>query len=478
MTSKSPKDTQAKSPKGTKAKSPKNAPPFLDERLFEEAVADLRDFVAIRSVSHPTSPDFSPEALFTAAQFVQCRFHALGFETRLIHTDEDTKKAPFLVARRIESPQLRTVLLYGHYDVQPVDRSQWSTDPFVLTERDGRLYGRGASDDKAGIMTILTALRALRGLGRLPVNVKILLEGEEEYGSTHMPALLKQEAKALQADAVVVMDGKNVSTQVGCITSFTRGCLTMELEVQALKKPVHSGVCCIAPDPAMFLARLVSSLANPSEIPGYLHDVQPWSEAERAQLRQSSTSIEHFMEEAEMLPGTQLRGPSQLSVYERIAELPSISVMNMTSGQRGGSGSIQATAHAALVARLTAGQDPDRVLDVILAHLRAQPNEGNLTWTLKKGFGCPAWKGASAGPFARAYLDSLRENFGDSAVTVCGGSIPWLLDLQTAFPGTEMFLAGIEDNLSSAHSHNESQDIGVMRNAIRALMAFLQRMAQ
>lgn len=446
----------------------------LDEPLWQEALSELREFVAIRSVSHPTSPDYSPQALLQAAVFVQSRFEALGFSTRLVRTDDQKENAPFVVAQRMESASLPTVLLYGHYDVQPVERDHWTTDPFVLTERDGRLYGRGASDDKAGIITILTALRALlKRDGRLPVNVKILIEGEEEYGSTHMPALLRQEGKGLTADAVVVMDGSNITSEIGCITSFTRGCLTMELQVNALKQPVHSGVYCIAPDPAMFLATLVSSLSKPSLIPGFLQDVQPWSTRERLLLQQSSVSVEAFREEAGLLPGPTLRG--EASIFERLAELPCISVTNMTSGERGGSGSIQASAHCSLVARLTTGQDPDRVLESIRMHLESQPNECNVIWRLKKGFGCPAWKGASTGPFAQSYLRALRKNFGKSAVSVCGGSIPWLAELQAAFPNTECFLAGIEDNLTAAHSHNESQHKGVMRNAICSLVDFLNK---
>lgn len=440
------------------------------------AVEQLGQLVAIPSVSNPNSPDYNMTHLENAADFVASKLQKLGFNVRFERIDGS---APFVLAEKVVSAAKKTILLYAHYDVQPVDREKWIGDPFVMTERDGRLYGRGASDDKGGIIAILAALEAYQNAKmELPVNVKILFEGEEEYGSTHMNALLKQEGERLKADALVVMDGGNRDVHSGTLTSSTRGLANIHLQVNALQKPVHSGVGCLVPDPALALARLVGSLSDPKSIPGFLDDFESLKPAERELLSQSSQTAASYAQEMGVTGGD-LRGDPNVSIYERIVEEPSISLVNMNAGQPNGGNSIQDSASCTIGIRVAPGQDPDRVADVVMKYLKSQPVLYNLPIEMnlvKKGSW--AWKADLSKPFSNLYLKALAENFKNVCAMPCGGALPLLREFQGHFPTMEMVVPAVEDPASAAHSHNESQDLNLLENAANSLIAFLYKAGQ
>jgi acetylornithine deacetylase/succinyl-diaminopimelate desuccinylase-like protein len=236
---------------------------------FNTALRQLGEFVAIPSLSNQKNPEYNRAHLDRAAQYAGGLLREIGFSPEFIKEGDSPY---YVVAERIVDATKPTLLLYGHYDVQPVDREKWTTDPFVVEERDGRLYGRGTSDDKGGIVGIITALGSYqKAYGALPVNVKILFEGEEEYGSGHMKQLLDTCASRLKADALVILDGSNVTLDSGTLTSSTRGILNLSLEVkpvsfgvrlevQSMDRPVHSGVGCLVPDPSAVLAKLMVDL--------------------------------------------------------------------------------------------------------------------------------------------------------------------------------------------------------------------------
>ena len=245
---------------------------YLTPADFSEAIKQLGEFVSIPSVSHPENSDYNKQHLVEAAEFAGSKLKELGFNVSYPVVNESD---PFVIAERIVNTTKPTLLLYAHYDIQPVDRTQWKSDPFVMEEREGRLYGRGASDDKGGIIAIITALGVcIREKMELP-NIKILFEGEEEYGSHNMSTLLKQEAERLNAHALIVLDGMNRDTRTGTLTSSTRGLVNINLQAIALKNPVHSGIGCLVPDPAQTLSSLIYSLRNPRDIPGFMEGVRP-----------------------------------------------------------------------------------------------------------------------------------------------------------------------------------------------------------
>lgn len=438
---------------------------------FTQSIDQLKELVAIASFSQDHT-EASMQNLIKAAEFSGQSLKDLGFEVDLVRIDNS---APFVVAQKIINENLPTILLYSHYDIQPVEKDKWATDPFVLTERDGRLYGRGASDDKAGIIAILTTLKMYQDANiPLPVNIKVLFEGEEEDGSSHMKALLAQTADKLDAKALVVLDGLNKSTDCASLTSSTRGIVDISIEVKALNKPIHSGIGCLAADPAMALAVLVSSLANPKEIPGFMDGFTPMNQEERDLYTKNSQSPQEYLEEQGALEGTSLRGDPSASVYERIVEEPSLSITNMTAGKPRGGNSIQDSAQATINARILPGQDPEHIANSIINHLRKQTPLYDVQLHTHYLGGSRAWKADVSGGFSKLYLEALSKNFPSAVAMPCGGALPLLQDFTEKFPNIEVIVPAVEDPKTAAHSHNESQDTRVLRCAINSLAAFLE----
>ncbi len=447
----------------------------VSEKQFFECIEDLGKFVAIPSVSHPESPYFNMLTLSDAAHFVSKRLQDLDFEVRLVKVDES---APYVIAQRIVDIALPTLLFYAHYDVQPVEEDKWKSKPFVVEERDGRLYGRGASDDKAGLMAIITALRVYKESGKpIPVNIKVLSEGEEEYGSNHMSALLDQEAATLHAHTMVVLDGLSKDVSTGTLTSACRGIVNLTLQVNALTQPKHSGIACLAPCPALALACLVSSLQAPEKISGFMDDAEQMPQDERMIYRQRTQTPDSYKSEMGMVGGS-LRGDPETSVYERIVETPSITIININAGKPNGGNSIQESARCEIGIRLTPGQDPDRIGQVVKKHLESQKVLWNLPIDVQVKEGCRAWKADLTKPFSTEFLKSLEKNFPKVGAIPCGGALPLLYELQHAFkkkglPDMDMMVPGMEDPDSNAHSHNESLSIELLRNTINTVLSFI-----
>lgn len=448
----------------------------VTDAQFSRAINQLKEFVAIPSVSNTENADFSMPNLEKAAIFAGKSLKDLGFEVEYFRVDNC---APFVIAQKAINKDLPTILLYAHYDIQPVERDKWLTDPFIVTERDGRLYGRGASDDKGGIIAILTTLNMYKEAGReLPVNIKILFEGEEEYGSSHIAPMLKQTGDKLDAHALVVLDGMNKGVDFGTLSSSTRGVGSLNVEIKALEKPIHSGMGCLAPDPAMALAVLVSSLKNPREIPGFMNGFNPMSDQEKQIYDQTSITAEEYAKEQGIVPHAALRGNPNQSINQRIVEEPSLSILNMTSGKPNGGNSIQDAARCTIGIRPMAGQDPDAVAQAVKTHLLWQPLLNDLKVTITAEEGAWAWKADVSKGYSKLYLEALAQNFPKAVAMPCGGALPLLREFELQFPKMEMIVSAVEDPATAAHSHNESQDINVFRRAINSLATFLDKAAQ
>jgi cysteinylglycine-S-conjugate dipeptidase len=447
---------------------------YLEDDEFDAAVHFLGELVAIPTVSNPNSPDYHVERLEEAAECIATKLKNLGFTASCLSVEGSP---PYVLAEAIVDAAKPTLLLYAHYDVQPVDRKKWVSDPFIMEERNGRLYGRGASDDKAGIVSIIMALEAYqKKAGVLPINIKLLFEGEEEYSSSHMKSLLALKQSDLQANALIVLDGLNRDVGTGTLTSSTRGLVNIHLKVSALKNPIHSGLGCLVPDPAQGLTSLIYSLRDPKAIPGFFDDCLLLNEQERKILAQGSQSAESYAEETGVLEAVYLRGNPEESVYERIVQEPSISIVNMNCGQPNGGNSIQDSASCTIGIRLTPGQSPDRVADAVIHYLQSQDLMHNLVVEVsRKEQGAWPWKADLTGPFSTKYFEALGENFLAASAMPCGGALPLLHDFEEVFPAMEMIVPAVEDPYTSAHSHNESQDKAIFRNAINSLIAFFYK---
>ncbi|MBS0655048.1 MAG: M20/M25/M40 family metallo-hydrolase, partial [Verrucomicrobia bacterium] len=311
---------------------------------------------------------------------------------------------------------------------------------------------------------------------KLPVNVKILFEGEEEYGLDNILLLLRQEAEELNAHALIVMDGTNTDAHTGTLTTSTRGLVNLTVSIKALEKPQHSGSYCVAPDPAMALAYVINSLRYPRDIPGFMDDCEKMDPQERMLLRNASQTAEAFMKEAGVLQGT-LRGDADTSIYERIVEEPSISIHNMNSGQPNGGNTIQDSASCTVGIRLTSGQIPKKVEEAVTKYIKELKDiPYGLSVDVKPDDdGCWGWKADLTKPYSQEYLNAMKDVFGKIAARPTGGTIPMLHECRQLLPDMEIIMPGVEDPECSAHSHNESQHKGLLLNSINSLIAFMNK---
>jgi acetylornithine deacetylase/succinyl-diaminopimelate desuccinylase-like protein len=392
---------------------------------------------------------------------------------------------PYVIGEWMHAAGAPTVLLYAHHDVQPpglVDR--WESAPFEPVERDGRLHGRGTADDKAGAVAHAAAVAAwLAAAGELPCNVRVLVEGEEEIGSPTLAAFLDRHLDELRSDVLVLADASNWSVGVPGLTTSLRGLAGATISLRALDGPVHSGMAGGAvPDPVMGLARVLASLVDEYGDPavdGIWDDVDVPSEEVRSELRELAEGTEPYAPTMGMRPGVELAGAPETALYERLWLRPALTIIGIDGHPvRGSSNQIVATASARVSIRLVPRQDPQRVLELLRAHVRRR-----VPWGLELEFvpepaGAPAWRCEASGPMFDAARRALRRGFGVEPVVMgVGGSIPFVGPFADAFGGIPALLLGPSDPLSRIHGENESLHLGDWRKLIESEVCLLAEVA-
>ncbi len=373
-----------------------------------------------------------------------------------------------------------TVLIYAHHDVQPPGRSErWETPAFEPTLRDdGRLYGRGVVDDKAGLMLHLAALRGwLESAGRLPVNVKLIVEGEEEIGSPHLEEFLRTHRERLAADVIVLSDTANLRTGLPALTTSLRGLVTLDVTARALEHPIHSGMWG-GPvlDAATALTRVLSRLVDDDgciAIAGVEDDVPPIGREERERLRALPFDLAGFRGEAGLSDAARLTGDPDLSVYERLWLRPSIAVTALEAAPLAtASNQLIDEARARVGVRLAPGQDPGRVRDVVREALLAEPPWG-VELSVDSGTAVAGWRTEPRGPAFDAARRALAAGYGCESVDIgCGGTIPFVGPFAEVLGGVPALLLGLEDPVCNAHGENESLHLGDFKKGARGA-AFL-----
>lgn len=426
------------------------------EQNRDSILAEWKEYLSFPSVS--TLPQYHDDCLACASWLVN-RLKALGFDTDLA----TTAGKPVILASRPGVTTAPAVLMYAHYDVQPPDPLDgWTSGAFTPTLRDGRMYARGADDNKGQWMGILAALRFLTEQ-KIPIPpLRIVIEGEEECGSVQLQNNLDTWANHLKGDVLMVSDTNMLDAATPALVMGLRGIISLSIELSGPSRDLHSGMFGgAAPNPATVLARMVASLHNPDgsiAVPDFYENVAEPSAREVELSHRSGMSEAEFLKQTGVPPTF---GEQALPHTDRIAFRPCIDVNGIHSGFAGPGTKtiIPAKAILNLSCRIVPRQDPRRTLDRIIAHLKAQVPAG-LTCTVPHALatGNSLRLGIDSPYAARAkvLLDNISK--ADSAFLWEGASIPVLAGLARV-SGAEPLLVGFGLNEDQIHAPNESYSV-------------------
>ncbi len=435
----------------------------IDE-LVPGVRSDLEDLIRIPSVS---APGFDPGEVRRSADAAATILTAAGFAgVRLLEYGE---AHPAVYGECPGPDEAPTVLLYAHHDVQPPgDHSAWTGDPFEPEERAGRLYARGSSDDKAGIVLHAGVLRALEG--EPPVNLKVFVEGEEETGSAHLDDLFQQHGHLLDADVIVIADSTNWRVGTPALTTSLRGLVSVLVEVRVLENGVHSGMFGgVVADALTILTRILSGLHDSKgnvAVPGLVT-----GEAEPLDLTE-----DELRSQAGVLDGIEFIGDGSLT--SRLWMRPAVSVLAVDAPPVGEAiNQLVPAARAKVSMRIAPGQEAATAMAALIDHLERQPAWGAKVTVTAHEAGEP-YAVAGDDPRVQAFRDAFTEVWGTEPVDIgVGGSIPFVSAFSETYPDAAILLTGVADPTSRAHGPDESQDLDELRKGILAEAIALRNLA-
>jgi acetylornithine deacetylase/succinyl-diaminopimelate desuccinylase-like protein len=448
---------------------------FAREHM-DDFLASLKEFLKIPSVS--TDPDFVPDML-NAANWMADRLKMLGMDNVQIFP---TDKHPFVYGDSLHKPGAPTVLIYGHYDVQPPDPMElWETSPFDPTIRDDNLYARGASDMKGQIIASVVALESILSQGELPVNIKFFLEGEEESGSPSMDKFLRENKELLAADFALNPDTGMMGADIPTITYGLRGMAYFEIHVQGPDHDLHSGMFGgIVHNPAIVLCELIAGMHDENgtiTLPGFYDRVPEMTEKEHMEMSRLPVSDETYLSQTGV---PALWGEKEFTPVERTGARPTLDVNGFLSGYTGeGSKTIiPSKAMAKVSMRLVPFQDPDEVEQQLKQYLEENVPD-DVTWKLK--FiepGAPASITNIELPATQALYKALNDVWQITPVYKReGGSVPVVGAMQEHL-GIESVLTGFGLPDDKIHSPNEKLHIPTWKKGIEALIHFFYNLAE
>lgn len=437
------------------------------EKNMTSWLSELETLVKIPSIS---LDGFDPNQLKLSAEATAESLRRAGLDKVELLSFGDVH--PYVYGEWVHKPDAPTLLLYAHHDVQPAGREEkWKSNPFNPTVSQGRLYGRGAADDKAGILAHVAAISSfLKTSGELPVNVKVLIEGEEETGSHHLAEFVRRYRHALQADAMILTDCANLDSGIPSVTTALRGLVALDVEIESLSHPVHSGLWGgILPDPVLALSKLLSTLTNEFgriQVEGIYEDVRALSDQERlafesyqmADLARRATGLYHDLPFA----------VAEKQFAQALWREPSLSVNAIQSGSRKlVSNVIQDGAWARVSVRIVPDMKPEKVLAALEAHLRKNAPSGFYLKLVPQAAGHWWCVDDVNEPAYQIAARSLEKGYGHTAQFIgCGASIPFVQPLSEELGAIPAILVGVEDPYTNAHSENESLDLQDFRKTL------------
>jgi acetylornithine deacetylase/succinyl-diaminopimelate desuccinylase-like protein len=439
-------------------------------RNRQKFLDNLKHLVAIPSIS--TSPDHIDE-MVNAAQWIAGQLEALGMEDVQVYP---TGGHPVVYGQWLDAgPQAPTMLVYGHYDVQPVEPLElWESDPFEPTERGENLYGRGASDMKGQVMAALSAVESVQSQGPLPVNVKFIIEGEEEIGSPNLTSFLETHKDLLASDFALNPDAGMIGPGIPTIIYALRGLAYFELRVYGPSHDLHSGIYGgVIHNPAQALCELIAGMHDENgriTLPGFYDSVRPLSQQERSELGRLPMDEDYYRQQT---GASQTYGEAGYTTTERVGGRPTLDVNGMLSGftGKGSKTVIPAYAMAKISMRLVPDQDPAEVEQQLRRYLeeKAPPT---VRWEISTMSGGPASMSDPNLPATQALADALEQVWGVRPLYKReGGSVPVVADMQKIL-GVESVLTGFglpDDNL---HAPNEKLHLPTWYSGIDALVNF------
>ncbi|HTU00207.1 MAG TPA: dipeptidase, partial [Candidatus Sulfotelmatobacter sp.] len=390
----------------------------------EAFLEELKEFLRIQSVS--TKSEHKAD-MQQAAEWLAGQMRGMGLEHAQVLP---TGGHPVVYGDWLKAPGKPVGLVYGHYDVQPPEPLElWTSGPFEPTVRDGELFARGAVDDKGQVFMHLKALEAhLKTVGRLPVNVKLLIEGEEEIGSPHLDAFIQSHLDMLWADAVVVSDTAMIAKGVPSITNGLRGLLYFQIDVESASRDLHSGgFGGSIENPGMALARLLAQLKDKQgriTIPGFYDDVRRLSAEERRQFARLPFKEKGLQKE---IGAVAMFGERGFTTLERLWTRPTLEVNGLLSGFTGEGAKtvLPATAMAKVSMRLVPNQNPNKIARLFTDHIkRIAPKTVRVAVREISGRGTP-WLAPTDHPAMQALVRAIQQGFGKPPVFIrAGGTIP------------------------------------------------------
>lgn len=429
-------------------------------------IDEMTQYLAIPSIS--ALPDHKDDVR-RCAEWTAAEMQRIGLNSVRL---EETPGHPVVYGEWLGAPGAPTILFYGHYDVQPVDPVDlWTSPPFEATIRDGEIYARGSADDKGQVFMHFKAVEAhLKQNGRLPVNMKFVIEGEEEVGSANLDNFIRAHKDLLKADVVVISDSPMFDRGIPSICYGLRGLAYFQIDLRGSKSDLHSGSFGGAvANPGMVLAQILAQMKDKGgrvKIDGFYDDVLPLRDEERAEFAKLPFSDKKYKQE---LGAPKLFGETGYSTLERVWARPTFEVNGLLSGFTGEGAKtvLPAVAMAKVSMRLVPNQDPDKIAELFEAYVRkVAPKTVEMKITRMHG-GRP-WMTAFDNPFVQAAGRAIEQGFGQPPVfNREGGSIPVVATFQEEL-GLPCVLFGVGLPDENAHAPDEKLDLGNFHNGVIA----------